>query len=74
MDEKTKQSKKAKQLKSYSDYFTSKVNRMRRQLGLKELVCSERKCLRCSKNFSGIQGIEFMCYSCRKFETSDFEC
>lgn len=60
---------------SYSEdiYNLDKVNRMRREIGLSELVIQERNCLKCNKNFSGIKGIEFCCERCRKIETSEFE-
>lgn len=70
-----KRYRQSRRFKSYSDDYIDleKVNRMRRDLGMSELVYQARKCVKCCKEFKGIKGIEFMCERCRKCETSEFE-
>lgn len=61
--------------KSYSDDYCdlNKINYMRKQLGMEQLIIITRKCLKCDSVFSGIKGIEFCCEKCRKISTSEYE-
>lgn len=58
---------------SMTEYQVEEIDKFREHVGLPELVCVKRNCLRCDREFSSFGRGNRMCDSCRALRSAFLE-